>query len=88
MKVLATLAFVLVIIQNVISSKPPGNAQGVAQIGLSTRNILNPNVIGQTGTITIANAAEIIATILANNGNNVATQLNGAAHSSKSKSSS
>lgn len=58
----------------------------VGQIGLSTRNILNPNVIGQNATIALANAAEIIALLFADNGNNVNTILKNIGNGQKSNS--
>lgn len=77
MKLFVTIALLVVVIQSVRSSSSSApKTNTFAQVGLSVKNILDPNVITQKGIITAANAAAIINFILANNGNDVTTQLN------------
>lgn len=71
-----SLLVVAVAVQSVLSSSATPKTSTFAQVGLSVRNILDPNVITQNGTLTAANAAAIINFLLANNGNAITTKLN------------
>lgn len=66
-----------------IKSPKSGEKSTVAQLALSARNDLDPNVIAQNTTLGIANAAGIVAVVFPDDGNTVNTDLNATPKSSK-----